>query len=116
MEDIELPSSADEAFDFATEFIHSWEVAKIRKAAELDEIVPSPHAEDRAIERDMDIDDFFHVIEHGKAVSKDLPYNIEGRAEGINFEGKTPGGKRIRLKIGWWNGYYEIATVHSLRQ
>ena len=111
----DLPDSVEEAFDFATPLISDWEVKQIRRAVDLDELIPGPHAEDKAILLDIDIDDFFHVIKYGKAVSKDLPHNNDNRAEGINFEGRTPAGRRIRLKIGWWHGYYEIATAHFIR-
>ncbi len=113
MGDSDLPRNVKEAFDFSTDFVYDWEVAKIRYAAELDEVFLSPHAEDEAIKDNFDIDDCYHVLRFGRAKTKDLPFNDRGRAEGINFEGNTRGGRRLLVKVGWWRGLYEIVTAYE---
>jgi hypothetical protein len=68
-----------------------------RRAA-FDESIPR-----RGIER---------VIVDGTPRSKDL-YRNGPRRVGINFEGKIPGGRLIRVKMSWLDGYV-VATVHTL--
>lgn len=113
MDGSDLPKSEKEAFDFSTDYIHPSEVAKIRYAVGLDEVVLGSHAETKSFERDFDIDDCYHVLIHGKAKTKDLLHNDKGRPPGINFEGSFEDGRRFLVKVGWWNGYYEIATAHE---
>ena len=115
MKDSDRPTKVTEAFDFSKPYVEPWEVAKIRYAVEEYEVYPSPHAEKAMLDDDIDIDDCYHVLKYGKAKDKDLPYNERGRPQGINFEGNISDGRRFLVKVGWWRGYYEIATTYELK-
>lgn len=116
----ELPTCLEEAFDFTTDFIYDWEVAKIKKAARLDEIVldPDRHAWKEMLKDGFVSDDLFHAVISGKPVPpKDLPppFNFKDRAPGINFRGKSLDGRWVLVKVGWWQlGWYEFGTAYEV--
>ncbi len=113
MADSDLPVSQKEAFDFSIDSIEKWEISKVRYAVQSDAVLLSPHAEDQSFERNFDIDDCYHILNYGKAKTKDRPYNEQGRAEGISFEGKLKDGRPFLVKVGWWRGHYQIVTAHE---
>jgi len=112
----DLPTTIEEAFDLSTSTIHAWEIAKIKYAVSVDGIVMSPHADEQSFEREFDIDDCYHVLNHGKAKTKDLPYNVEERQPGISYEGNLVDGRRFLVKVGWWQDRYTIVTAHEKRR
>lgn len=117
--EVELPTTIEEAFDFTTDFIHEWEVAKIKKAAQLDEIIldPARHAWEEMLNEGLIADDLFRAVIYGRAVPpKDMPFNLKRRASGINFRGRTLSGKRVLVKVGWWQlGFCEFGTVYEVK-
>ncbi len=116
----ELPTCLEEAFDFSTTEILEWERRKIQMALKLRKIQIRPdwHGGIQADKRKISLQDVFKCIGRDKPKSKDLPpWNPEdkrARKAGLNYEGKTESGKRIRVKVGWTAIGYTVVTVHEI--
>lgn len=57
------PTSVNEAFDFSTDYVHPWEIAKILHAVEEDEVYPGPHADIEFINDGISLDDMLPRFE-----------------------------------------------------
>ena len=105
-------TSLEQAFDFSTDLPQGWELNLIWTALDRDLILVSPHADKEARAESIPIEAALTVIRHGLALGKDLT-RLGGRQIGINFEGKIAGNRRIRIKVGWLDGY-TVVTVHRI--
>jgi hypothetical protein len=101
-----------DAFDLTTTDILQWELELVWRAVELGVIELSQHAERAAADDTVPTAALFRVIRQGLPRSKDIGMT-DDRRPGINFEGKLPGRRWIRIKVSW-RMRYVIVTVHTL--
>jgi len=104
---------AGQPFDLTTTEIHRWEVDAVRAAAVDGTLTLSGHAGKEAAKESIPEAAVFEVVAEGQAVSKDIGQKAN-RHNGINFEGKIPDGRRIRVKVGYLADVFVIATVHGI--
>jgi len=105
-------TSLDEAFDFSTDLPQAWELNLIWAAVDRELITVSAHANNEARAESIPIAEVLEVVRRGLAARKDLT-EFEGRWIGMNFEGKIAGNRRVRVKVGWREGY-RIVTLHCI--
>ena len=118
MEDVKLPTHIQEAFDFGTSAIHSWEIDQILKALDEEKLSfeAGSYAYRRAFQRKIRVRDVYGCIKRKNAKTKDSPpWNPEDKSErkaGINFKCKDRNGREVHVKVGWSHKGYTIITVY----
>ena len=110
---LKLPTKLEEAFDFSVVYVTPDEVMQIRDAVQNGLLGIPAHATFAATDDAITIKQISFVIINGTAVSKDL-ISQPTRVAGINFEGRSGGKRRLRVKVSWDAGYY-IVTVHLIQ-
>ena len=106
----ELP----EGFDFSTRLPTPLEIDAVRSAVLTGRLIVSDHALIEAQKDSVTLEQMYHVILNGAAISKDFP-DHQSRQSGLNFEGRAGGKRVVRLKVSWQDGYY-LVTVHTVQQ